>query len=231
MKTLLSSRKNLEIKAAQLIKTKIHKLLKSQDQVVLAIPGGTSYKGIFSLLKNQNIPWQKVHIFMLDERFVSLDNKESNYGLAYNGFIRFLFKQKKLPHRNVHPFIYHKLPKDQALRAYKTELKEISHKFDICLLAAGEDGHVASLFPNHETIRNPAAYFITTQTSPKSPRKRLTASRKLIQRSKFALLLFFGKHKQKAYENFKNPSISIVQCPAKLANSVEDVHILSDIKL
>ena len=165
---------------------------------------------------------------MIDERFVSLDHQDSNYGLAYNLFIRYLFKQKKLPHKNIHPFIYHKLPKNQAIRAYKNELREISHKYDIILLSSGPDGHVASLFPNHETIKSPIDYFIITESSPKIPKKRMSASRKLLIRSKTGILLFFGEKKKKAYENFLDKNLTEFDCPAKIIKKIKDSYVLLD---
>ena len=230
MKTIKSSRKSLEIKAAQLIARKIRQYLKSQDKVTFAIPGGTSVSGIFKLLKNQKIQWQKVHIFMVDERLVPTNSPDSNFLLAKNAFLDYLTENYILPKANLHPFTYFNLPLEQAINAYKNELREISHRFDIVLLSAGEDGHVASLYPNHETINYSEESFIITNTSPKPPRRRISASRKLIQKSQTAILLFFGNKKHQAYKNFLNKEMTIQDCPAKLVNTIEDSYVLTDIK-
>ena len=55
MKIIKDKKKVLEIKAAQIISFKIRKLLKTQDNVILGIPGGRSVRGIFELLKKQRI--------------------------------------------------------------------------------------------------------------------------------------------------------------------------------
>jgi 6-phosphogluconolactonase len=230
MKTLKSTRKNLELKAAQLIARKIREYLKNQNQVTIAIPGGTSVTGIFKLLLKQKILWKKVHIFMIDERLVSTSHQDSNFLLAKNTFIDFLTENYILPKANAHPFIYYKLPKEQAIKAYKNELREISHHFDIILLSSGEDGHVGALYPNNETINSPNEFYLITHKSPKPPLKRVTASRKLMQKSRTAIILFFGKKKQHAYKNFQNPQMSIQDCPAKLVKTIEDSYVLTDIK-
>ena len=62
-------------KAADIIAQSINKLLSTQEQVVLGIPGGRSVSRIFQKLKGKNIPWKKVHIFMIDD-FV----KQANSG-------------------------------------------------------------------------------------------------------------------------------------------------------
>ena len=67
-------------KAADIIAQSINKLLSTQGQVVLGIPGGRSVSRIFQKLKGKNIPWKKVHIFMIDERMVNIEDVE---GLAH----------------------------------------------------------------------------------------------------------------------------------------------------
>ena len=94
---IVDERKNLEEKAADIISESINKIAKDQEEVVLAIPGGRSVSGIFNQLKEKNIPWKKVHIFMVDERLVPIDHKESNFKLAKESFIEELIKKGLLP--------------------------------------------------------------------------------------------------------------------------------------
>jgi 6-phosphogluconolactonase len=228
MKTFKLSRSKLELRAAQLISKKIRELLKSQNKVVLGIPGGNSVSGIFRNLLKQKINWKKVHVFMVDERLVSTGSKESNFGLAKKTFLDYLSENYILPKENLHPYIYLDVGIDNGLIAYKTELREISHRLDVVLLSTGEDGHVASLFPNHASIKKGAEFFIGVLDSPKVPKKRISASRKLLQKSQTALLLFFGKSKEKAYSNFLDSKMGVNDCPAKLVNGVEDSWVFRD---
>ena len=230
MKIIKHKRKELEIKAAILIEKKIHEYSKIQKQVILGIPGGTSVQGIFNLLKKQNIPWNKVHIFMIDEKLISLDAPESNFKQAYDLFLEYLTKQKLLPNKNMHPYTYFNLPDSKGTEAYKNELRALSHHFDIILLSSGEDGHVGSLFPNHETIKSEEEFFLTTKSAPKAPPKRLSASRKLLSKSKTSILLFFSDTKRQAYQNFIDKNLSLIDCPAKLVNNIEDSHVFTDLK-
>lgn len=228
MKIIKDKRKELEIKAAILIERKIHEYLKTQKQVVLGICGGTSVKGIFELLKKQNIPWEKVHIFWVDERLVPTDSPDSNYNQSCNIFLDFLTKQKKIKTINVHPYNYFDLQIEKGLDAYKNEVREFSHHFDIVLLSSGEDGHVASLFPNHDSINNQSEFFIHVNNSPKPPKERISTSRKLLEKSKTAILLFFGEQKRQAFKNFQNQEMSVIDCPAKLVNNIQDSYVFSD---
>ncbi|MBI2451724.1 6-phosphogluconolactonase [Candidatus Pacearchaeota archaeon] len=221
-------RKELEKKAASLIASSLTKTIRKKGFAVLAIPGGRSVVGIFRLLAKKWIPWQNVHIFMTDERLVPINNKNNNYKLAYDSFIKKLIKERKLLKENIHPLIFtRKIKKD--IENYENELKSVSSYFDIVLLSAGEEGHVASLFPNHETIKSKKEFFVSTNNSPKLPKNRMSASKKLLSKSKISVLLFFGEGKRQAFENFNNPRLSIYDCPAKIVNQIREHYILTDL--
>ena len=229
MKLTKGKKEKLDLEVAILIKNKIKDLAKEKSKITFAIAGGNSVSGIFENLKKQNIKWEKVHIFMVDERLVALDSPQSNFKQAEDIFISYLVKQNKISKFNLHPYIYFNLPDEQGINAYKNELREFSHKFDIVLLSSGEDGHIASLYPNHETIKNSSEGFIITHDSPKKPSSRISASRKLLEKSQTAILLFFGKQKQKAYENFMNKKLDVNDCPAKIINKIEDSYVFTDL--
>ena len=102
-KTLVCNKKeDCEKQAAGVIADSIIELLKKQNTVVLAVPGGRSVAGIFELLKvEDSIEWSKVHIFIVDERLVSFDDEESNFKLVKEHFVDELEKNGKLPETNI----------------------------------------------------------------------------------------------------------------------------------
>ena len=223
-------RDNLEKKAAEIIKTSIDLLLKQQDYVVFAIPGGRSVSGIFGYLKEQDIPWEKVHLFMVDEREVPITDEQSNYRQARETFIDELVQQGKLPEDNVHPY-----KKDEGIALYQVELETVKqsddHKFyDIVLLSSGEDGHIGALYPNHHSLEDGSPYFITMSDSPKPPPNRMSMSRQHLVNSRMAILLFFGKGKEDAYKLFKDGDIQYTSCSAKLVNELPTAYVLKDIE-
>ncbi|MEK6890170.1 MAG: 6-phosphogluconolactonase [Nanoarchaeota archaeon] len=229
MNILTGAKEYLDKKTAEQIAKLINKYSEKQTFVTLALPGGRSVSGIFSNLLEQNISWNKVHIFLIDERLVPLNSEESNFRLIKDTLATPLVTSGKLPPENIHPFKYDKNLSDSGLASYEQELLTISNYFDIILVSSGEDGHIAGLFPNHETILNTHQFFITTNSSPKPPEKRMTASRSLIERSKSAVILFIGDAKRQALSNFDNPALTIEQCPAKLVKKVHDNYIITDL--
>lgn len=206
----------------------INDLLRKQDYVVLGIPGGRSVSGVFALLKNEErIPWKKVHIFMVDERLVPLSSEESNFKLAKNAFIDNLIEKNLLPKGNIHAFITKEKP-DFGLSDYERELIKYREHYDIVILSAGEDGHVASLFPNHDSIKDDSDHYLLVRDSPKPTTKRITISRKMILKSKVVILLFIGESKKQAYKKFLDEDNDFYSCPAKLVKDVENLFVITN---
>lgn len=201
---------------------KIGKIIKKEskkNRVVLGIVGGSSIKNVFRELRNENIDWSKIHIFMVDERKVNLKNKYSNFRLARESLFDFLIKKGKILESNLHPYDY-----NRSTGSYYEELKKYGGRFDIVILSAGEDGHVASLFPGY-SIKNNSLGFIDVNRAPKIPKKRISASRKLIEKSRIGVLLF-GKGKNKAYKMFLDDKLDVNDCPAKVINKIKKRYVI-----
>lgn len=224
MNILESSREECEVKAAEIITSKLNETVKEKGKAIFGICGGTSVEGIFRKLLRFEVDWQKVHIFMVDERCVSLHSTDSNYWLAYNAFIKELMESHKISEENVHPFVYDAAQAVGSLRRYNSAFQNRGGKFDIILLSSGEDCHIAALYPKHRSITNETKEFFVMKDSPKPPKERMTSPRKMIQESKSAVLLFFGKQKRQAFENFKS-DVKIEECPAKLASLIPDSYV------
>lgn len=220
------SREACEEKAASIIMLKLQEIVRQKKKAVFGVPGGRSVAGVFTKLLEKDIPWQQVHIVMVDERCVSPNNPESNYKLVYDAFLHYLITKEKIPQENIHAFIYDKSKPEESLKKYKKTFKEQGGKFDLILLSSGEDGHVAALFPNHESIKNEAIEFIMLKDSPKPPKERMTSSRKLLQTAEASIIVFFGKEKDTAFANFNNPALSVKDCPAKLVLLIPQTYVL-----
>ena len=97
---------------------------------------------------------------------------------------------------------------DNAARQYSAELAAIANlpiTLDVALLGVGEDGHIASLFPNHALAFGSERAVIAVTDSPKPPAQRLSLSFGVIAGSREVMVAAFGKGKaevmQQALEN------------------------------
>lgn len=208
--------------------------LKSQPenkQVVIALCGGRSIThllgGLISQIRSLTSQERSlIHFFIVDERLVPLSDANSNFKLLSEKFFDPLIVEGLIEQNQIHPFVPNEEKDDWGVSDYVAELKQFSGKFDLVLLGAGEDGHIAGLFPNHNSINDSAEYFVTFSDSPKPPSGRMSASRKLIERASMAVALVIGKEKQDAFKFYQDSSVSIEQCPLKLIDSLKEAYIL-----
>lgn len=216
-------REALEKKAAGILAESIRQTISEKNQAVVAVPGGRSVGAILEKLENEAIDWNRVHVFMVDERLVEAGHPESNFTLVASCLASFV------PNSSLHPFPLGTADHETACDAYSRELKSHGGRFDAVLLSAGEDGHIASLFPEHHTIHSDAPMFLTTDSAPKPPPARMSASRRLIGSSRCGILLFFGEVKEHALGLFLDDSVAIPRCPAKVIDTLPDAYVLTDL--
>src|SRR4030088_2075189 len=130
------------------------------DRVAICLTGGSSPKQLYQLLATEayrsRIPWDRVHWFIGDERFVPATDPLNNMAMA-----RRIFLEACAPADNIHPIPTELADPDQSARQYESDLK--SHYgagvlnparplFDLVLMGVGPDGHTASLFPDYPAI-------------------------------------------------------------------------------
>lgn len=222
-------------KAGVKIGEHLDRISAKEETVVFAVPGGRSASGVFTQLAQENVDWDKVRIYMVDERRVQFEdedgilNEDLNYAILEEDLIRPLEMADKINRKNVHPYRYLKEEEDSGLGDYEQELLDDKGKFDVVFVSAGEDGHIAGLFPHHETIQDGGLFFIKTDESPKAPPLRMSASRKLILGAQVGFIAFIGESKREAYEKFYDDSVGIEECPAKIIRHLPEYYVVTDL--
>ena len=137
-------------------------------------------------------------MFWGDERYVSHQSRNSNFKLALNEFI----KKIEIDKKNIFPIKTNKSISKCSADYSKVIKKYFKYKkinFDYCLLGMGEDGHIASIFPNTKNLYNK---FITKPVTRRDF-KRITLSLNVINNSKKILLWLNDKSKSKIYFKIK----------------------------
>lgn len=174
---------------------------------VFAVCGGRSVEGIFAALAARtDLHWPSIHLFLVDERVVAADHPDSNQRQVQAALVEPLFQRAGLPAASLHGFDLPQRPAmadaAAAAEACNGALLALGGRFDAVLLSAGEDGHVASLFPGHRSIDDPSAGYIAFDDSPKPPPGRISASRRLLMGARSAALVFAGEAKRAALSAF-----------------------------
>ncbi len=206
----------LSAKASTLLVQKIKKIIAQKGKCILAISGGRSVAGLLQKLSSQDLDWSKVEIFMIDERVVPLDNKDSNYQQVQELFL-------KRVNVKAHPFLIEK-----GVEEYNQQFQRAGAHFDIIVLGAGEDGHVAALFPGHAVLKIKEKKYLQINDSPKPPKERITASPDIIRDADIIILIFSSAGKKKAYGLFIDQKISQEKCPAKIALGAKELFVFTE---
>jgi 6-phosphogluconolactonase len=153
--------------------------------VAICLTGGSSPKQLYQLLATDayrsRIPWERVHWFIGDERFVSAGDPLHNMAAA-----RRIFLDRCAPVSNIHPIPTDAANPREAARRYESELKSfyganelVSSRplFDLVLMGVGPDGHTASLFPDYPAIEEIERWVVgvpRAHVEPFVPRVTLT---------------------------------------------------------
>ena len=84
---VLENKDVFDVYAHNFIANRILQGLREKDIVNIALSGGSTPKNIYNLLgKREDINWNRVNIFLVDERFVSPDDNRSNSKLIFDNF-------------------------------------------------------------------------------------------------------------------------------------------------
>ena len=141
----------------------IARISENPGRLAICLTGGSSPKQLYQLLATDawcsRIPWQRLHWFIGDERFVPADDPLNNMAIA-----RAAFLDRYAPASNIHPIptsTADPADPDRSAALYEQELKSFYGAdeldparplFDLVLMGVGPDGHTASLFPGYPTI-------------------------------------------------------------------------------
>ncbi|KAK9076737.1 hypothetical protein SSX86_005071 [Deinandra increscens subsp. villosa] len=175
----------------------------------VVLSGGTLFDTTRKLLEPpyiSSVDWSKWLIFFLDERVVPLDHPDSNYKLAYDGFL----SKVPIPKSNIYP-IKENLSPEEAADEYEQRLKQLVAnktlktspvtgfaKFDLMLVGMGPDGHIASLFCWHFQRFEKQKWVTFITDSPKPPPPRITFTLPLINSASEIALVVIGEEKADA---------------------------------
>jgi len=180
--------------------------------LLIALPGGRIAGRFFSVLADQarqhRTRLDRVHFFWGDERCVPPEDPESNFGLAHDRLLTPL----EIPADRIHR-IRGELAPPEAVRQATAELRRMAPVapagqpvLDLVLLGMGEDGHVASLFPEEGEgwLDDPAVF--RAVLAPKPPPARITLGYRTIQAARQVWVLASGPGKERALETSLSPS-------------------------
>jgi 6-phosphogluconolactonase len=158
----------------------------------MAVSGGHTPWAMLRDLANEQVPWDKVHVFQIDERIAPAGDPDRN--LTH-------LRESLLSHAPLKPDQIHAMPVEMpdpeaAAKAYSQTLREFAGTpptLDLAHLGMGPDGHTASLVPSDPVLNVTDAD--VGLTGMYMGRRRMTLTYPVINRSRRILWLIAGAEK------------------------------------
>jgi 6-phosphogluconolactonase len=175
-----------------------------QGEIAICLSGGSTPQRLYLQLASapfaSRMPWNRIHWFWGDERFVRHDDPASNYRMAYDA----LFSRVSVSQDRIHPIPTEGLSPERAAVTYQSLLQSYYGAnrldvgrpvFDITFLGVGEDGHTASLFPDSATLQEDRQWVCAVVGE--AIQTRITLTFPTLNSSRNIAFLVTGKNKKK----------------------------------
>jgi 6-phosphogluconolactonase len=206
----------LVARARDLILSKLATAIQERGQFTIALSGGSTPKPLYEAIASSNLPWDKIHVFWGDERYVPPDHPDSNELMARRAWL----DRVAIPAANIHakPTLSANPAVDAA--KYEQHLQEFFHAapgnfppLDVVLLGMGDDAHTASLFPHTEAL-NVRDRLITVGNKDGNP--RITFTYPFINAARSVIFLAAGANKRPALAQVFAPTADDFTYPSRL---------------
>lgn len=165
----------------------------------LAVSGGTTPVALFETLSQRPLPWQKIAITLVDERWVSETSDRSNARLVR----QHLLKGPAASARFV-PLANDAPTPEAGLFAIDEALEALNWPLACVVLGMGENGHTASFFPGgdrlDEALDPDGTLGLIPIRAPDAPEPRITFSFPVLNEADALALHIQGEAKRKVLD-------------------------------
>ena len=194
------------IKSLEIIKEKTHeecsklllKLISNHinefEKFSIGLSGGTTPELFYKLFSKKYHEYSNITLWTVDERHVDTTEIISNQKM-----INSIFNDTKL---NMIKYDYNEDPRLSA-ENYTTKVLEKINKFNIAVLGVGDDGHVASLFPNTRALESDKKGFVENEVNILT-KWRITSTYRLLADVESLYLFVTGENKKEVIQKIGN---------------------------
>jgi 6-phosphogluconolactonase len=161
------------------------KAVDSNGSFHFAVSGGHTPWAMFAELAVEEMPWERVVVYQVDERVAPADDPDRNLGHLYAALGSAPARVQAMP--------VNERDLEVATRTYAATLPE---HFDLVHLGLGPDGHTASLVPGDPVLA--VTDRLVALTQPYQGRVRMTLTYPALARAHQILWLVTGEDKKVA---------------------------------
>jgi len=197
----------LEEQLALTIANELKRTISINNTACLLVSGGSTPKSMYTKLSKLDIPWEKVHIGLVDERFVATDSSDSNEKM-----IKDYLLVHKASTANFYGMIASIDDEKENVTLINQKYNTVFNDITVTVLGMGGDGHTASLFPtdpaSKESLREKKIEVLRTK-APKAPMRRITCSKEMLLNTNKIYLMTTGKEKYDVLNSDNNQALPI----------------------
>jgi 6-phosphogluconolactonase len=228
----------------------VSEAVSARGGVRTALSGGRTPEAFLRRLAasedGRSLPWEKVHVFWVDERYVPPDSPASNYRLVADA----LLSRIEIPAGNVHPIPTEDPDPAASARAYERTIREVFGRgesscvvrrascergslphdepghvpqFDLILLGMGQDAHTASLFPGQKprgTGHNSLVWAV--HAAGVVPPDRITLTPVILQTARRLVVLVSGREKARTLKEVLTSETDESRYPIHVLRPVQE---------
>jgi 6-phosphogluconolactonase len=209
---VLSDAEAVAKRAADIVAATAREAIEARGRFTFAVSGGRTPWAMFRELADEDVPWEQVDIWQVDERIAPDGDADRNLTSL----------QPMIPSEaDLRPMPVTEADLEAAANRYAESLPEV---FDLVHLGMGDDGHTASLVPDDPVLE------VTDRevalTGEYRGRRRMTLTYPVLDRARRVLWLIAGDDKTPMLSRLLAGDRSI---PAGRVSSSEQLVVVDDL--
>jgi 6-phosphogluconolactonase len=179
-------------RGAAVVAADLRAAVAARGRFIMAVSGGRTPWQMLRALADEALPWERVHVFQVDERVAPAGDPDRNLTHLRAS----LLDHAPLPADHIHAMPVEAADLGRAAAQYAETLRDVAGVpavLDLVHLGLGPDGHTASLVPGDPALD--VADADVTTSGPYQGHLRMTLTFPIINRSRRILWLVTGGEK------------------------------------
>ena len=193
-------------KGAAVVAADMRAAVAARGRFIMAVSGGHTPWQMLRALADEGLPWERVHVFQVDERVAPAGDPDRNLTHLRAS----LLNHAPLPADHIHAMPVEAADLGRAAEQYAETLRDVAGAppvLDLVHLGLGADGHTASLVPGDPALD--VADADVTVSGPYQGHLRMTLTFPIINRSRRILWLVTGREKAETLVRLRDGDRSI----------------------
>lgn len=196
------------------VSQRVRECVELHGDAVLALSGGSTPKKFLQLLAKQSLPWHKLIVTLVDERWCAETQAQSNAKLIKENLL-----QGEAAKAHFVPLYQEAATPLAGLQACEERLQAQLPRLDFALLGMGMDGHCASWFPHSAAlpallIERSSARVAPVLDAPNFP-ARMSLTWAFLRQAQLLYLHFEGAAKKSVWQQVQQDLAQTQQMPVR----------------